>query len=158
LEQLITLEEELNRLELYLKLEKLRFGSQLDYVFENQSQLFPGNLEIPPMFLQPYVENSIIHGILPSGHNGLIRIALHGHKDMFEIEITDNGIGLQASALNKKPGHHSMATRINKERMEILKNWTGQPFEVVLEEDKDLSGKVVGTRVLARFPRDIQLH
>jgi ligand-binding sensor domain-containing protein len=157
LEQLITLEEEFNRLELYLKLEKLRFGSQLDFVFENRSSLYPGNLEIPPMFLQPYVENSIIHGILPGEHQGMIHIALHDHGDSYAVEIRDNGIGLKASALNKKPGHNSMATRINAERMEILRNWTGQRFEFAMDEEINNDGKVLGVRVLVSFPKDIAL-
>jgi hypothetical protein len=157
LEQLITLAEEFSRLELYLKLEKLRFGAQLNFVFENHSGLYPGNLEIPPMFLQPYVENSIIHGILPRQQEGLIRIALLDLGESYAVEIHDNGIGLQASALNKKPGHNSMATRINAERMEILRKWTGQRFEVEMKEDLGADGKVLGVRVLVSFPKDVAL-
>jgi ligand-binding sensor domain-containing protein len=157
LEQLITLEEEFNRLELYLKLEKLRFGDQLDYVFENNSGLFPGNLEILPMFLQPYVENSIVHGILPGHKGGVIRIALYDRGNAYAVEIRDNGIGLQASSANKKPGHNSMATRINSERMEILSLWTRQRFDVEISDDVSPEGKLLGVRVLVSLPKDIEL-
>jgi anti-sigma regulatory factor (Ser/Thr protein kinase) len=154
-EQLIVLEEELERLELYLKLEQLRFGEQLTYHIQNHSNLYLGALEIPPMFLQPFVENAILHGILPSGRAGHIEVEITDAGESYCIEIRDNGIGLRAAALNQRPGHRSLATRINAERLEILQNISGLPCSLLIEEQLDKEQICHGTVVKVRLPKHI---
>lgn len=154
-EQWIPLNEELERLELYLKLEQLRFGELLQYRMENNSAMYLGSLEIPPMFLQPYVENSILHGILPSGRAGIVIIRCADLGAYYSVEIIDNGIGLKAASLKERPGHHSLATAMNNDRLAILREITGQRCECTREEQFDAEGNSLGTSVKVLFPKQI---
>jgi ligand-binding sensor domain-containing protein len=154
-QQWIPLNEELEKLELYLKLEQLRFGDLLRYSIENNSSMYLGSLEIPPMFLQPYVENSILHGILPSGRAGTVVIRCTDLGVYYSVEIIDNGIGLKAASQKERPGHHSLATDMNNDRLVILREITGQRCECTRDEQFDDEGNSLGTSVKVLFPKQI---
>jgi ligand-binding sensor domain-containing protein/two-component sensor histidine kinase len=147
---LVTLTDELERLELYLSLENMRFQNKFSYNIEVEVGIDSETINVPPMFLQPYVENSIWHGILPLKKDGKIEVKLsRTEKNEYLFIIEDNGMGIDQSIANKKNNDHaSKGMSITSGRLEILKKTTNQEFIVkgpYQIEDKE--GRVLGTRV-----------
>ncbi|MCT4582791.1 MAG: histidine kinase [Flavobacteriales bacterium] len=154
---LVSLSDELERLALYLSLENMRFQSKFSYEINLSPAIDSDMIEVPPMFLQPYVENSIWHGILPLKRKGKIQINLSvkENKDIF-IVIEDNGLGIDKSLENKnKDGHASKGMLITSGRLEILKKTTNQEFNIKgpyqLENDQK---EILGTRVEITIKRE----
>ncbi len=97
----VPLNEELERIKLYLETEKIRLEEKLSYVI-TKSETVPDDVLIPSMIIQPFVENSIWHGIMPSEKNGTVTISINKNSYQIIIEITDDGIGMEASAKMRK--------------------------------------------------------
>jgi two-component sensor histidine kinase len=118
----ITLNEELQALQLYLDLEKMRF-EDLETEVITAIGLHLDEIKIPSMILQPYVENSIKHGLLHKKGNRKLRITFSKMQQNLKIEIDDNGIGRKKSEeLNKIKfqKHQSFSTDANLKRIELL--------------------------------------
>ena len=153
---LVTLTDELERLELYLSLENMRFQNKFIYTIEIENGLDTELINVPPMFLQPYVENSIWHGILPMKTDGKISISISKtEKDGYLFIIDDNGMGIDTSIQNKtNTDHASKGMTITSGRLAILKKTTNQeyivkgPYQLADEE-----GNVLGTRVEIRIKK-----
>lgn len=145
----VSLKDELERLELYISLEHMRFQQKFDYEINVDRALDQETIQIPPMILQPFVENSIWHGLLPQESGGKIwvRIFPRGNNIVFEIE--DNGIGIDESRKSKTDNsHHSKGMLITSGRIEILKKVTQQKMTIVGPyQINDKDGKPKGTRV-----------
>jgi hypothetical protein len=154
---LVPLSEEMERLKLYLDLEHMRFENKFEYQVNIDENVDTETIEIPPMLLQPYVENSIWHGILPLEKPGLIKIEVKQNSEntiLFIIE--DNGIGIETSMSNKdKHGqlHISRGMEITSGRIDLLRTMTSSkisikgPFDV----KNDLNA-TTGTRVEITLP------
>jgi LytS/YehU family sensor histidine kinase len=155
LESLVTLCDELDRLELYLKLEQLRFGEKLEYSIVQEEGVNCMDLEIPPMLLQPYVENALIHGILPGKGAGKVVVHVMLKEDEYWVEICDNGIGINHSVAVKSGGHSSLAMSMNKERLAILKDLSGAYFGVEVTDRSLHEPHTTGTKVIIRIPKNI---
>lgn len=121
-----SLAEELDRLELYLKLEHMRFKDKFRYSISTDPEVDSQSVRIPAMMLQPYVENSIWHGILPMEGQGHVSIdvRLNAARDHVTIRIEDDGIGVNQS-LDAKRGteadHISRGIEITKGRADVLR-------------------------------------
>jgi hypothetical protein len=94
---LITLNDELEMLNHYLKLEHARFSDKFDYQLEISDELRDTDLMIPPMLVQPYVENAVWHGLRYKPEKGQLMIKFHVIRNFLEISIEDNGIGVAKS-------------------------------------------------------------
>lgn len=131
----IPLEEEISYLQLYLSLEKIRFGDRLSYDISVDKNIDEYETMIPVMFLQPFIENAIWHGILPLATNGHVQInIIKPKKDYLQITITDNGKGRQDA--NKRTiiqvkSHISRGMTLTKQRLELIGKITKK--EVSLE-------------------------
>ena len=158
LEALVSLDEEMERLELYLKLEKLRFGDKLTYSIHGMEDLHQYDISIPPMLLQPYVENAVIHGVLPKDHGGHIDISLRAIGKHFEVEIRDNGIGLKKAAGRKREGHESLALKMNQERLSILSALSGSTFSIAIIDRSEEAVPAEGTLVRLFLPMEAILE
>ncbi len=154
LEALVPLEEELEGLQLYMKLEKLRFGDKLTCSLHGMEELQQYDISIPPMLLQPYVENAVIHGILPKEKGGHIDISLRAIGKHFEVEIRDNGIGMKAAAGRKREGHESLALKMNEERLSILSALTGSTYSIVIIDRSEEAVPAEGTLVRLFLPME----
>lgn len=149
---LVPVSEEISRLDLYLQIELMRFEDKFEYEISIAEDVDVESIEIPPMLLQPYVENSILHGILPSDRKGLIAIRVEHNKDQdIVFSIEDNGIGIEQSIARKQSTtspHVSRGTSITTQRIQLLVAThninisINGPFEV-----KDPENRVLGTRV-----------
>lgn len=150
---MVTLKDEIERLELYISLEMMRFQEKFQYELTISSDINTENILIPSMILQPFVENSIWHGILPKGSEGKITLSIYTENDYTVFEIEDNGIGIETSLKNKTINdHQSQGMLITSGRIDILKKVNEQkmyiegPFQVT---DKD--GNSLGTKVIIKL-------
>jgi ligand-binding sensor domain-containing protein len=150
---IVTLQEEIERIEIYLGLEKMRFSDKFEYSIDVSSSLDTESIEIPSMILQPFVENSIIHGVLSLERMGQITIRVYQEFGEVVFEVTDNGLGIDNSLALKTEqiagDHESKGVEITNRRIEILRRLTGEnlliigPFQLNGENDKCLGTKVI---------------
>ncbi len=153
----INLEEEINTLDKYLKMEQFCQRVKFDYFIIPPNNMDAEEIEIPPMLLQPFVENSVIHGISHLEKDGEIKVEFKVYQKILECVITDNGVGRKkANELrqSKKPGHQSVAMEVTKDRLDALKgNLNYKPLE--MSDILDKNGNVEGTKVVVRLPLEV---
>lgn len=148
----IRLENELEILDDYLKLQQLRFMEKFDYFFEISDGIDSEICLVPPMLIQPFIENSIEHGVRGINRQGIITIRFIKEADFLVIEVEDNGRGIQdQKETEKKKGHISMATKITKQRMQNIQALTKKSckFEVI---DNMKSSGIQGVSVRIKIP------
>jgi sensor histidine kinase YesM len=156
----IALSEELEALNLYLDLEKVRFEDSLRIHYEVAPDLDVDNIIIPPMLIQPYVENAFKHGLLHKQYNRLLKIKFDYQSSPKRLlcTIEDNGVGREKSAeinLQRALYHESFSSSATQKRLELLNYNKKHPIVVVLEDLKDeSSGDAIGTRVVLQIPLD----
>ena len=148
----ITLKEEVKLLKLYVGLEKARFENKFDINFTINEHIDEETL-IPPMIIQPYVENAVNHGLHHlKGRKGVLDINIDYEDDLVTILIEDNGIGREAAQkLRDKPRHESRAMGITKERVLTINNSSEVQVSIELIDLKDSKGQAKGTRVLIKI-------
>ncbi len=143
----ILLEDEINTLSNYLELEQMRFSSEFDYDITISDDLEPFNIELPSMLIQPFVENSIVHGLSAKEGKGKISIHFAKANNKLLVTIIDNGIGLNESLKLKKSSlHKSVGMTITKQRLELINGKAKSPY-LEVKELKNKKGKVTGTSV-----------
>ncbi|MCC6461016.1 MAG: histidine kinase [Saprospiraceae bacterium] len=156
--QTISLQEEVNTLEQYLRIEQFCHRQKFNFDIELPPGIDAEELDIPPMLLQPFVENAVVHGVSPLPYPGNISIRFQLKGELLQCEICDNGIGRERAARlreEKKPGHQSAALQVTQERLEALrggKNYTSLEMSDILDE----KGEIAGTRVLVQLPVDLK--
>jgi ligand-binding sensor domain-containing protein len=152
---MVTLTDELERLELYISLEMMRFQEKFEYVCTVDPTLNTDEIMIPSMILQPFIENSIWHGILPLGNNGKISLEIYQDSENILFEITDNGIGVETSLANKTSNEHqSKGMLITSGRIDVLKKVNEQKMSIEGPyQMKDANGNSLGTKVKIRLEK-----
>jgi tetratricopeptide (TPR) repeat protein len=146
----ITIEQEIKTLQLYLELEQLRFDFKFDFEIKVSNDIDQESVVIPPMLTQPFVENSIIHGIVHKKSKGHISIVFSREGEHVVCSIIDNGVGRDESLRLKKKSlgtHKSMGMQVTKDRLELLNEVHGPNFEALISDLKDLEGSSLGTKV-----------
>ncbi len=120
-EKLINLDDEINTLKLYIEFQKVRFNNKFDYSFVVDENIDIENTLIPPLIIQPFVENAIEHGLSKKDGHGHLEINFSTNNNLLKISILDNGIGIETSKSNKpKTKHKSLAIEITRERIKTL--------------------------------------
>ncbi len=152
-----SLSEELERLELYLSLEQMRFQGRFSYEFKIEPGIDPEFISLPAMMLQPFLENSIWHGILPDERHGEIILSVCDSGDSYSLQIDDNGIGINESLGRKildADGHNSKGMQITHSRVALYRRMTGLKYEVIGPSQLyDYDGNILGTRVTIKLPK-----
>ncbi|MBN2237971.1 MAG: histidine kinase, partial [Bacteroidales bacterium] len=154
-QELIPLNKEVDTLKLYLELQKLRFPKKLNFQFDIDESLYSDHPIIPPMMLQPFIENSIEHGFKNAEHPGMLKIQIQKEGDSILLINEDNGIGIIASEKNKVPTattYHSLATKITRERIQNMNKGKKQKIELQIIDLSTLNESQSGTRVSIRIP------
>jgi tetratricopeptide (TPR) repeat protein len=150
-QSLISIEEELSMVRLYLDLEKIRFKNAFEYCihFENDFDISASN--IPPLMLQPFVENAIWHGLLQKTGPGYLSIMVKTVDNILIFEITDNGIGRKrAVELKSKSAEvkKSMGIEITRNRLALLNENDEHYSSVEILDLADNNGIASGTKVV----------
>jgi ligand-binding sensor domain-containing protein len=153
---LVSIEKELNSIQLYIELEKLRMNVDLDYTEDIDPELAIQQEKIPSLILQPFVENALWHGLSKKEGDKKLSIKIKGDKNWIICEIKDNGVGRENAAghYDQLPeGHLSRATGITLQRLISYNNSPStQPIEII--DQKDNHGNPVGTTVVIRIKRE----
>lgn len=133
----INLEEEIDYLNLYLKLEKNRFGEQFKYHINIDPNIDKEETFIPSMLLQPYIENAIWHGIMPKADGGEVNIDIQLKEESYlQINIVDNGIGIENSLQQKNKGEHqSKGMDLTQERINLLNQIEAKPIQLNIKQN-----------------------
>ena len=148
----ITVEDEINYLKLYVQMESLRFKGKFVYSFEVDDRLEIDHLQIPPMFIQPFVENAIWHGLmLKEDHlEKKLKIRVRELGDKLIIQVEDNGIGREKAAQlkeNRQKHKDSLGMDITNNRILLMNNLYKDYVQLKITDLKDLEGKASGTLV-----------
>jgi LytS/YehU family sensor histidine kinase len=114
------LESEVRLLENYLSLQHLRYPEKFGYAIEVDEGIDPATLLVPPMLVQPFVEDAIEHGLKNIDYKGVIKISYSQHNQSIMVKVEDNGIGITKGMGNKKGLHESFATEATKARLKII--------------------------------------
>ena len=156
----ILLSEEINRLKLYLDLEKLRFQDSFIYEIITATDVEAESIMIPNMIIQPFVENSLWHGIIDSGIKGTLTISFTFENVDIDsvicksliIKVTDNGIGIKEAKKNKKEDHISKGIQIIEERLRLLSTKMQLPQPIMFEDLSSRESDSHGTEVIISLP------
>ena len=169
--ELISLEKELETLKLYVLLESARFDNKFKCIYQVAEDVQTNSIMIPPMLLQPFVENAIWHGLMQKEGEGTITIEMKlsnqqaamsseqlamnnkqlaiSRDQLLRITITDDGIGREkAGELNSKSAtHKSHGMKVTSQRIEMMNNLNATGAQVHFVDLKDELGNAMGTRV-----------
>jgi len=154
-EDYVSLEEEIATIENYLELQKIRFQDKFDYSIEVDEKINPENMNIPPMLAQPFIENSIEHGIKNKKSKGNISIRFKSLGNYIVFEVEDDGVGREKASdiLNSQnKDHKSLATGITHERIQVLNKKLKNKITLEILDLKDDSTKPSGTKVTFDIP------
>jgi hypothetical protein len=149
--QIVTINEDIEALKLYLELERMRFENKFDYAIHIDSSIDGDYDEIPPMLIQPYLENAILHGINPKDGNGDIDISMKIVNQFIKISIKDDGIGREKSksvqSLQPAARHKSLGMKITKDRVRILNTIHQSNLNVNIIDLYNEKNEAIGTQV-----------
>ena len=150
---LIPIDKEIESLQNYLELEQLRFHNKFLFSIKSTDKV-EFNMGIPPLLIQPFVENAILHEMVPKEGNGNIDVNFDVQNQQLVCTITDDGIGITKSTTmkeNSMTAHRSMALEITKKRLQIMEATIAKSAQIEIKELEE-NNKVTGTRVTLRLP------
>jgi LytS/YehU family sensor histidine kinase len=153
-EEVITLQQENEMLQQYLEIESLRFKGRFKWQIELPDNIPHGEILLPPLLLQPFVENALWHGLIPLEKQGVLHIHIRAENEQLICVIEDNGIGREASALQKHSTEkkRSLSTSINRERIEDVEQVSGRQARLDITDLYTPEGTPCGTRVTIILP------
>ncbi|ARS40394.1 histidine kinase [Sphingobacteriaceae bacterium GW460-11-11-14-LB5] len=140
----IELGEELNTLTNYIRLQQMRYEGEFDYQIIVDEDLNPQRVLIPPMLIQPFVENAIEHGLRLISHKGMLKISFSKVNRMLLIKVDDNGSGI-VNHHTEKQNKQSLAQIILRERLALLFSSRGERAEFTVND------KIEGQGVIAEI-------
>ena len=151
----VPLNDELSALNLYLELESIRFKDRFDYEINVDDEIDTLMYKVPTMLIQPYVENSVCHGLIPMSTKGKVKIDIMLKNNYLLCTIEDNGIGRDAARernAKKQSNHNSLGTRIAASRLELVNSLYGSSLKTTFKDLKNDEGKAAGTLVEIQIP------
>jgi LytS/YehU family sensor histidine kinase len=156
-EKTITLQEELETLILYIELEQIRFENKFEFHCIVEDGLSLEQIRIPPMMLQPFVENAIWHGLMHMKESGNLYLRFSREGKMIASTIEDDGVG-RKKALEMKSlsatRYKSMGMGITKDRMDIMNKMDDLGITAEIIDKYNDKGVPEGTKVIIRIPDD----
>lgn len=149
----IPVREELSALRKYLELETMRFKNRFQFTIEARISDQELACRIPPMLIQPFVENSILHGFKGLKEGGEIQVIFSKiENEVLQVEVRDNGVGYQDGAKSSDNGHKSYGTKITSERLNLYHRKYGGDFSYSIQKITDDAGNSQGTVVRISIP------
>jgi hypothetical protein len=151
----ISIDEEIQYLSQYLELEKMRTGNKFRYSIDVPETILRNDYSISPMVLQPFVENSIRHGLrYRNDSNGHIKIEIISYEKGLKFIIEDNGVGrlVAGSFKSKNPiEYQSRGISLTEERINLMNRNRKEKIEMTIADVRD-NGTITGTRVVIIYP------
>ncbi|GAB3642811.1 hypothetical protein GCM10027423_34470 [Spirosoma arcticum] len=152
----VTLRNELDMLQLYADMEIMRFKQKLSFCVYVEPSIDAGFVEIPPLLLQPYVENAIWHGLMHKSEGGTVHVRVtQPHENLLQLIISDDGVGrARAAELKSKSASHrkSFGLRMTSERIALVNQLYQTDTQVTIEDLVDADGQPAGTEVVLQIP------
>ena len=149
--ELMPVAKDMEALQLYIDLEQISCNNKFTYKAIIDPVLLNEDYAVPPLLIQPYVENAIVHGLMPSRSEDLVlTVAARLDGDSIRYVIQDNGIGREQALLYKvrnKPHHKSVGLKITEERINIFNRRSKSNGSVIITDLYDEEKRAVGTRV-----------
>ncbi|MNJ97338.1 putative sensor-like histidine kinase [compost metagenome] len=137
----------------YILLEQMRFKSTFTFEIDCDLKRLPFHPFIPPMLIQPYVENAIIHGLIKREEGAKLFLKFYMEDQLLHVLIEDNGIGYSESMKRQRDtGHKSYGTQITEERLKSLKGKNKEGYSVTISNVDDSNPEFPGTRVILTIP------
>jgi two-component system, LytTR family, sensor kinase len=152
----IKISEEIEILKLYLEVEQYRFPGKFNFEFKLDASV--KNERIPFLVIQPYVENAVLHGLLPRKEDGMIVISIAREEERLNITIEDNGIGRKAAVQDIDPMFTSMGSGLVRSRLQKLSQQLDAVLTEKTEDLMDINGMATGTRCTLVFALHHQTH
>ncbi|MDR7132740.1 sensor histidine kinase YesM [Algoriphagus sp. 4150] len=148
----ITLAEELDMVRHYVILEQLRFGNAIIFEIELDEKLDPETILVPPFFIQPFLENSIIHGLLPKGAKGTVAVSLRkSSQEILYCSVLDDGAGRTNNSTpifsDCERGKRSLGMSITRSRIMAFNQASGKTLPLMIRDLTDESGNPTGTLI-----------
>jgi len=150
----IPFEEDLGVLGLYVKLEQMRMTGGFDYIVTIDDTINLEEIQVPPLFMQPYVENAIWHGFATKKNYKKINLSIYDEDDNIRCEIIDNGVGIdntKAHAKKDESTRKPFGIKASEDRIKLLHE--NQSVYVIIEDISD--DTTTGTKVTIKFPKTI---
>ncbi|WBX73779.1 histidine kinase [Tenacibaculum pacificus] len=152
----VTLGEELKTMNLYMSIENIRFSNAIIYTEDISEYLNVETIKIPPLILQPFLENAIWHGLSSKKGEKKVQLSIHKQvKEFIQIDIEDNGIGREAAfriKSNKTLNRKSIGIDLTKERLKNFSIQFEKEYSLIYTDLIDEKGKVKGTKVSLKIP------
>ena len=145
----ITLSKEVSMISNYIETQQLRFNNIFSYKIEIEDSLDVHAINVPPMLLQPFVENAIEYGLKEKKVGGELLVKIEGNTDGLSFVILDNGLGRSAKAKKEKLTEELHATTIFLERLKMRKK--GEEKSFVIEDLFDDNNTPIGTKVFFKL-------
>jgi LytS/YehU family sensor histidine kinase len=152
-EELIGLQEELETVKLYLEIESLRFNNAFQAKFAVDDAVRGKNIVLPPLLIQPFVENAIWHGLLLKEGAKELNISIRNADNATVIEIDDNGIGRNAAEKyrNKELERRSLGMEMTQGRLNLVRQAHGIFISFKITDKIDNDGAPLGTNVIIKI-------
>ena len=147
----VTLANEIDMLKNYIELEKMRSADKFEFQINYEDDLEIDFIQIPPMIIQPFVENSIKHGFKDMNKTGLLKLNITDKTDWIEFVVEDNGCGIQKNK-TKQTAHRSMAMIIFEKRRKLIQQKFNKDFKFELLNLKDINSKLSGVKITLGIP------
>ena len=152
----VPLSSELEALRLYIEMESLRFTNKFSYEIMVDENVSADTLQVPPLIIQPYVENAIWHGLLHRESGGKLSIHVKKTSDnMLQCIIEDNGIGRsKANELKSKSAtaNKSLGMKLTEERISMLNQYASLNASIDIIDLEDDNKEATGTKVILTIP------
>jgi len=149
----VSLAQDVEALELYLELERLRCEQKFNFDIKCDPDIDTDFIEVPPMLLQPFVENAIWHGLMNKEGEGHLWININQEDSTLVCTITDDGIGRKKAAelKNKSGKHKSMGMKITENRIAMMQEMIHVDKPVEIRDLVDADGNAAGTEVVLKI-------
>ncbi|MBD2755682.1 sensor histidine kinase [Spirosoma validum] len=152
----VTLANELETLRLYIEMEAMRFPNKLHYQIQIDKEIDPESIQLPPLLLQPFVENAIWHGLMHKDEGGTVRIVVQQpQENLLHVEITDDGVGRKQAAEFKSKSatrKKSFGLKLTADRIALINQLYHTQTQINVIDLIDNQGNSKGTSVIVNIP------
>ncbi|WP_317898350.1 two-component regulator propeller domain-containing protein [Aurantibacillus circumpalustris] len=147
----VTVSDDIEALKLYLELEQMRFEDKFEYEIIIEDSVDTDYDIMPPLLMQPYVENAILHGLNPAPYKGKLTIRMSSENNFLICTIVDNGIGREKASEIRRTmpvkSYRPLGMKITEDRLRILNEINNSKLSVTITDLKNINNQSLGTKV-----------